>query len=73
MGRYWGQRFVNVLAGYALISDTELGFNTFIKRDGNSKYFAVPGDITTEFAPEFAELLLGGADCYAYSLGLTLE
>jgi hypothetical protein len=67
------QRFVKVLAGYVLISDTELGFNAFIKRDGNSKYFAVPGDITTEFAPEFAELLQGGADRYAYGLGLTSE
>jgi hypothetical protein len=38
------------------MSNTELGFNTFIKRDGNSKYIAVPGDVTAEFAPEFANL-----------------
>ncbi|KAG9233281.1 hypothetical protein BJ875DRAFT_535473 [Amylocarpus encephaloides] len=32
------ERFVKVLAGYAIMSDTELGLNTFIKRDGNGKY-----------------------------------
>jgi Fungal protein kinase len=36
------ERFVKVLAGYALKSDTELGLNTFIKRDGISKYVVVP-------------------------------
>jgi len=36
--------------------DAELGFNVFIERDGNSKYIAVPGDVTAEFAPEFANL-----------------
>ena len=29
------ERFVKVLAGYAMMSDAELGLNTFIKRDGN--------------------------------------
>ncbi len=32
------ERFVKVIAGYALMSDAELGLNTFIKRDGNGKY-----------------------------------
>ncbi|KAH9203194.1 hypothetical protein DL95DRAFT_472613 [Leptodontidium sp. 2 PMI_412] len=32
------ERFVKVLAGYAMMSDAELGLNTFIKRDGNGKY-----------------------------------
>jgi hypothetical protein len=30
--------FVKVLAGYAMMSDAELGLNTFIKRDGNGEY-----------------------------------
>ncbi|KAG9242164.1 hypothetical protein BJ878DRAFT_536067 [Calycina marina] len=32
------ERFVKVLAGYAMMSDAELGLNTFIKCDGNGKY-----------------------------------
>jgi hypothetical protein len=32
------ERFVKVIASYVLMLDTELGLNTFIKRDGNSKY-----------------------------------
>jgi hypothetical protein len=32
------ERFIKVLAGYALMSNAELGSNTFIKRDGNGKY-----------------------------------
>jgi hypothetical protein len=32
------ERFVKVIAGYALMSDAELGLNTFIKRNGNGKY-----------------------------------
>ncbi|KAI1655018.1 hypothetical protein F4813DRAFT_392009 [Daldinia decipiens] len=32
------ERFVRVIAGYALMTDAELGLNTFIKRDGNSRY-----------------------------------
>ena len=37
------ERFVKVLTGYAIMSDAELGLNTFIKRDGSSKYVVVPG------------------------------
>ncbi|KAH6667401.1 hypothetical protein B0J14DRAFT_178227 [Halenospora varia] len=32
------ERFIRVIAGYALMTDAELGLNTFIKRDGTSKY-----------------------------------
>ena len=32
------EQFVKVIAGYALMTDSELGLNTFIKRDGNDKY-----------------------------------
>jgi hypothetical protein len=32
------ERFVKAIAGYALMTDAELGLNTFIKRDGNGKY-----------------------------------
>jgi hypothetical protein len=32
------ERFIKVITGYALITDVELGLNTFIKRDGNSRY-----------------------------------
>jgi hypothetical protein len=40
------ERFVKVLAGYALMSDAELGLKTFIKRDGNGKYI-VTRDVRT--------------------------
>ncbi|KAG9240328.1 hypothetical protein BJ878DRAFT_571127 [Calycina marina] len=32
------ERFVKVIAGYALMTDAELGLNTFIKRDENGKF-----------------------------------
>jgi hypothetical protein len=32
------ERFVRVIAGYALITDAELGLNTFVKLDGNGRY-----------------------------------
>ncbi|TAQ84872.1 hypothetical protein B7494_g6812 [Chlorociboria aeruginascens] len=32
------ERFVRVIAGYALMTDAELGLNTFINRDGNGRY-----------------------------------
>ncbi|KAF8846692.1 hypothetical protein BDZ45DRAFT_719281 [Acephala macrosclerotiorum] len=32
------ERFIKVIAGYALMTDTEFGLHTFIKRDGNDKY-----------------------------------
>jgi hypothetical protein len=32
------EQFVEVIARYALITDVELGLNSFIKHDGNNKY-----------------------------------
>ncbi|PVH79371.1 hypothetical protein DL98DRAFT_420466, partial [Cadophora sp. DSE1049] len=32
------ERFVKVFVSYAMISDTELGLNTFIKRNSNGRY-----------------------------------
>ncbi len=32
------ERFIRVIAGYALMTHAELGLNTFIKHDGNGKY-----------------------------------
>jgi hypothetical protein len=32
------KRFIRVITGYALMTDAELGLNTFIKHDGNGKY-----------------------------------
>jgi hypothetical protein len=32
------EQFVKVIASYALMTDAELGLNTFIKRDGHDKY-----------------------------------
>lgn len=37
------ERCIRVIAGYALMTDAELGLNTFIKRDVNSKYVVVHG------------------------------
>ncbi len=34
------ERFVTVIAGYALMTDAELGLNMFVKRDGHSKRIA---------------------------------
>lgn len=34
-------RFIKVLTSYAIMSDAELGLNTFIKRDSSSKYIVV--------------------------------
>ncbi|KFY03989.1 hypothetical protein V490_00032, partial [Pseudogymnoascus sp. VKM F-3557] len=36
------ERFVRVITGYALMTDAELGLNTFIRRDGN-KYIVAQG------------------------------
>jgi Fungal protein kinase len=61
------ERFVKVLAGYALMSDTELGLNTFIKRNGSSKYIVVPGArITLEDKPiaSTKAIVCKGTTCY---------
>jgi hypothetical protein len=35
------ERFIRVITRYALITDAELGLNTFIKHDSNGKYIVV--------------------------------
>jgi hypothetical protein len=42
------ERFMKVITSYTLMSDAELGLNTFIKRDGNSKYI-VAQDVRISF------------------------
>ncbi|KAH6725072.1 hypothetical protein BKA61DRAFT_42781 [Leptodontidium sp. MPI-SDFR-AT-0119] len=37
------ERFIRVIAGYALMTEAELGLNTFIKRDATGKYIVVRG------------------------------
>jgi hypothetical protein len=37
------ERFVTMIAGYTLMTDAELGLNTFIKCDGNDKYIVAQG------------------------------
>jgi hypothetical protein len=37
------ERFIRVIAGYALMADAELGLNTFIKRDGKHRYIVAQG------------------------------
>jgi hypothetical protein len=61
------ERFVKVLASYALMSDAELGLNTFIKRDGSNKYVVVPGArIALEDKPiaSTKAIVCRGTTCY---------
>jgi hypothetical protein len=37
------EQFVKVITGYALVTDTELGLNMFIKHDRTGKYVVVAG------------------------------
>ena len=37
-------RFIRVMAGYALMSDKELGINTYIKKDNDGKYVMFKGE-----------------------------
>jgi len=48
------ERFVKVLGGYAMISDAELGLNTFLKCDGNGKYLVIR-DVRVSLAGESTE------------------
>jgi hypothetical protein len=41
-------RFIKVIAGYAMMSDEELGLDTYIKKDKNSKYIMFKGEGMTE-------------------------
>jgi hypothetical protein len=38
------QRFIRVMAGYTLMSDDELGINTYIKEDKAGKYIIFKGE-----------------------------
>jgi hypothetical protein len=38
------EKFIQVVCGYAMMSDEELGLNTFIERAGGKIYVTVPGD-----------------------------
>jgi hypothetical protein len=42
------KRFIRVMAGYALMSDEELGINTYIKEDKDGKYIMFKGDDETK-------------------------
>jgi hypothetical protein len=61
------ERFVRVIAGYALMTEPELGLNTFIKHDGNSKYIVVRGvRISQEDHPIASQkaIVCRGTTCY---------
>jgi len=61
------ERFVNVIAGYALMADADLGLNTFIKHDGNGKYiFARDVKIYFEDRPIASQkaIVCRGTTCY---------
>ncbi|KAG9231374.1 hypothetical protein BJ875DRAFT_506723 [Amylocarpus encephaloides] len=61
------ERFVKVIAGYALMTDAELGLNTFIKRDGNGKYI-VAQDVRISLEDKLIALtkaiVCRGTTCY---------
>jgi Fungal protein kinase len=42
------QRFIQVMAGYTMMSDEDLGMNTYIKEDEVGKYVMFKGEDTTE-------------------------
>jgi len=42
------KRFIQVMAGYALMSDKELGMNTYIKEDKIGKYIMFKGEDETK-------------------------
>ncbi|KAG9238033.1 hypothetical protein BJ875DRAFT_532559 [Amylocarpus encephaloides] len=61
------ERFVKVITGYALMTDAELGLNTFIKRDSNSKYIVAQGvRISLEDKPIVSTkaIVCRGTTCY---------
>src|SRR5437667_8372563 len=41
-------RFIKVMASYTMMSDEELGLNTYIKEDEHGKYIIFKGDGATE-------------------------
>ena len=61
------ERFIKVTAGYALMTDEELGLNTFIKRNRNNKYL-IAGEVKiyledTPIASQKA-IVCRGTTCY---------
>jgi hypothetical protein len=61
------ERFVKVIAGYALMTDAELGLNTFIKRDRTGNYVVVAGTrISLEDKPiaSTKAIVCRGTTCY---------
>ncbi|APA16230.1 hypothetical protein sscle_16g110000 [Sclerotinia sclerotiorum 1980 UF-70] len=62
------ERFIRVIAGYALMTDAELGLNTFVKHDGNSKYI-----VAQDCAVEQHVIEEGGATPRNRTGGRTVE
>ena len=60
------ERFVRVITGYALMTDAELGLNTFIRRDGNKYIFAQGLRICLEDKPLAWQraIVCRGTACY---------
>jgi len=61
------EQFVKVIASYALITNTELGLNIFIKRDKTGKYIAAAGvRISLEDKPiaSTKAIVCKGITCY---------
>ncbi|TGO43961.1 hypothetical protein BCON_0689g00010 [Botryotinia convoluta] len=61
------ERFIRVIAGYALMTDAELGLNTFVKHDGNGKYI-VARDVKISLEDEpiasTKAIVCRGTTCY---------
>ena len=60
------ERFVQVIAGYALMTDAELGLNTFIRRDGDTYIVAQGVRICLEDKPLACQkaIVCRGTACY---------
>ncbi|KFZ22993.1 hypothetical protein V502_02529 [Pseudogymnoascus sp. VKM F-4520 (FW-2644)] len=60
------ERFIQVIAGYALMTDAELGLNTFIRRDGNKYIVAQCVRICLEDKPLAWQrgIICRGTACY---------
>ncbi|KAG9236064.1 hypothetical protein BJ875DRAFT_541575 [Amylocarpus encephaloides] len=70
------ERFIRVIAGYTLMTDAELGLNTFIKHDSNGKYIVVRDvRISLEDKPIFSTkaIVCRGTTCYRGRRGDSTE
>ena len=70
------ERFVKVIAGYALMTDAELGLNTFIKCDRTGKYVVVArARISLEDKPiaSTKAIVCRGTTCYRGRRGDSME